>query len=89
MLYLIIYFILINLIAFMMYGIDKRKAKMNKWRIKESSLLTLSLIGGGLGSMFAMQIFHHKTNKNKFKLGVPLLTFISIIIFYFIINNFF
>ena len=66
MLYLIYYLIGINIIAFIFFGVDKRKAIKNKWRIKESLLLLFSLIGGGIGSLFGIYLFHHKTKKRKF-----------------------
>ena len=55
------YVIIINLIAFIVYGIDKRKAMMHQWRIPEATLLILALIGGSIGAWFGMQFFHHKT----------------------------
>ncbi len=59
------YLIIINIINFIMFGIDKAKAKKNKWRIPESTLLGLSLIGGSLGGIMAMTSFRHKTKKRK------------------------
>jgi uncharacterized membrane protein YsdA (DUF1294 family) len=75
---------MINVIAFTMFGIDKRKAIKSKWRIKESVLLFLSLIGGGLGSIIGMRVFHHKTKKYTFKIGVPVLTVLSVVYIYFL-----
>jgi uncharacterized membrane protein YsdA (DUF1294 family) len=85
MLYLIYYLIGINIIAFIFFGVDKRKAIKNKWRIKESLLLLFSLIGGGIGSLFGIYLFHHKTKKRKFTFGVPFLTVIFITILFLII----
>ena len=70
--YLVIYFIIINFFAFMLYGADKRKAKKNKWRVPESTLLFVALIGGGIGAYAGMKVWHHKTQKIKFRLLVPL-----------------
>jgi uncharacterized membrane protein YsdA (DUF1294 family) len=81
---LIIYLGIINVIAFLMYGIDKRKAIKNRWRVKESGLLLLSIIGGGFGSLIGMRFFHHKTKKVTFKIGVPILTAISVVYLYYI-----
>ncbi len=78
--YLIGYLIVINIISLVLFGLDKRKARKNQWRIKESLLLFITLIGGGFGSILGMHLFHHKTQKNKFKFGVPLLTIISTIL---------
>ncbi len=57
------YLLLLSLITFICYGIDKRKAKKGKWRIKEGTLLILSLIGGATGGLLAMKKFRHKTTK--------------------------
>ena len=68
---LLIYLLGVNLIAFAMYGIDKRKAVKDQWRIPEKTLLLAALIGGAVGAFVGMQIFHHKTKHWKFILGVP------------------
>ena len=57
------YFVLLSLITFIVYGIDKTKAKKVKWRVKEARLLILSLIGGAMGGFIAMKKFRHKTTK--------------------------
>lgn len=67
-----IYIILINIITFITYKIDKIKAKKNKYRISESTLIILAYIGGALGAILAMNLFHHKTKKTKFKILIPL-----------------
>ena len=65
------YLIAINLIAFVAFGIDKRKAEKGAWRIKESTLLGLSAIGGSVGALLGMNVFRHKTKHKKFTIGVP------------------
>ena len=75
------YLILINIIGFILILVDKIKACKNKWRIKENTLLFISIIGGGIGELISMLIFHHKTKKNKFIIFIPLLTLIQIIIY--------
>lgn len=67
----LIYLIGINIIAFATYGIDKKKAKHHKWRIPESTLLFLAVIGGSIGAWLGMQKFHHKTRKKQFAIGIP------------------
>ena len=57
------YLLLLSLITFICYGVDKRKAKKGKWRVKEGTLLTLSFIGGAIGGFLAMKKFRHKTTK--------------------------
>lgn len=86
--YLIAYLVMINLIGFFAYRMDKKKAIESKWRIKETTLLTFALLGGGIGSIFGMSIYRHKTKKMKFVIGVPFLTAISIVIIWLIIRTF-
>lgn len=64
--YFIGYLIIISIITFIVYGFDKLMAKMNKSRIRETTLLTLSIIGGSFGGFLAMLIFNHKTKVNRF-----------------------
>jgi uncharacterized membrane protein YsdA (DUF1294 family) len=63
----------INVLTFFVYGIDKLKAKQGKWRISEASLLMLAVIGGSVGALLGMHIWHHKTMHKKFKYGIPLI----------------
>ena len=67
------YLILVNLIAFALYGIDKRRAKQGAWRISEYTLLLVALLGGSLGALLGMRYFRHKTRHRKFRYGVPLI----------------
>ena len=69
---LIYYLIGINLLTFLLYGLDKWKARHNKWRIPEAILLLLPIIGGSLGALLAMAIFHHKTRHRRFRIVIPL-----------------
>lgn len=69
----IIYGILINTITFLMFGVDKWKARKGKRRIPERALLLSSIIGGTIGAYVAMWFFRHKTKKVKFYLGIPLI----------------
>ena len=82
---LIVYLILINVLSFAMFGIDKRRAVKNKWRISEAALLTASFIGGSVGGMLGMHIFHHKTQKMKFKILMPLMLMAHIVLLFFIL----
>lgn len=77
---LLIYLAVINALTFLLYGIDKLKAKKNAWRIKESTLLFAALIGGSVGALAGMYTFRHKTKHLKFKLGVPLILVFQIAI---------
>ena len=71
---------LTNIVAFIAYGVDKGKAKLQKRRISEATLITLALIGGSIGAFLGMQIFRHKTQKPKFKIGVPLIILLHCLI---------
>lgn len=71
--YVIIYFILINVVTFAVYGIDKKKARKGLWRIPEATLLLLAVIGGALGAWIGMRFWHHKTLHWKFRIGIPLI----------------
>ena len=84
--FLLVYLVIINLISFTMYGIDKAKAKFNKWRIPESTLLAVSFIGGSLGAVLGMEIFRHKTKHMKFKVLNPVFLFLHILIIFFVIR---
>ena len=66
-------FIGINVLTFFVYGIDKWWAKQGRWRISEATLLMLAVIGGSLGAILGMRIWHHKTMHKKFKYGLPLI----------------
>ena len=78
---LILYLIIINVITFVIFGVDKYKAIRQEWRIRESTLLGLALIGGSIGGWLAMYIFHHKTKKVKFFVGIPVILVIQIVVF--------
>ncbi len=82
----IIYIILINLITFSVFGIDKLKAVKNKWRIPEKILFLFSIIGGSLGGLLGMYTFRHKTQKPAFKFGIPVILILQIVLIYFIMR---
>ena len=67
-----LYFIVINLLTFLLYGLDKYKAIRQEWRIPERVLLLMAFVGGAFGALSAMRIFRHKTRKGRFKLMVPI-----------------
>ena len=77
---LVAYVTIINTLAFIVYGIDKLKAKKGKWRIPESTLLLLAIIGGSIGAWFGIKVWHHKTLHKKFKYGIPLIVIAQIAI---------
>ena len=84
----LIYLAVINVVTFFMYGIDKWKAKKSKWRIRETALLGLAVLGGSIGAWLGMQVWHHKTQHKKFKYGVPAIIIVQLaLIVYFIISK--
>ena len=70
---LICYIVVINLVSFMMFGIDKYKARRGQWRISEATLLAVAAIGGSIGARMGMKVWHHKTLHSKFRYGVPIM----------------
>ena len=78
-----IYLIIINIISFILYGLDKYKAIHNMWRIPEMVLISISFLGGGIGSILGMIIFRHKTKKLSFKV----LNTLSLLIYIYIIKS--
>ena len=81
---IIIYVVLVNLIAFLMYGVDKWNARKNQWRISEKMLLSIAAVGGSVGAYVGMQFFHHKTKKPKFYIGVPFIFLVQIAVLIYI-----
>jgi len=75
----IIALIIWNIVVFVMYGLDKQRAKLRKRRISEETLMLSALLLGGTGALFGMSVFRHKTKHLKFKIGVPLLLILNII----------
>lgn len=85
--YLNLYFVLQNIIGFFAIYIDKENFPTGKWRIKESTLLTIAIIGGSIGSYLGMKIFRYKTKQGKFKYIIPFIIIIQLIIFLYYSNN--
>lgn len=81
------YLIIINIVTFTVYGIDKIKAKKGTWRIPEKSLLLLAFIGGSLGAAGGMRFWRHKTLHPQFKWGVPLMLLLHLALFAWLFNG--
>ena len=75
----LIYIILINLIGLLIMKIDKNRARQRKWRISESTIWLISIIGGSLGTLIGMFLFRHKTKHLSFRIGLPLLIMIQVL----------
>ena len=83
---ILIYFAVINVIAFVLFGVDKWKAKHGSWRITEATLLDAAILGGSIGAYLGMKVFHHKTQHKKFVYGIPLIIFFHFLFVFFIIR---
>lgn len=77
-LYITVFLLAVNVMAFFMYGIDKWKAKKDKWRTSEATLLWIAVIGGSIGAWLGMKVWHHKTMHKKFRYGLPLILIMQI-----------
>ena len=74
------YLILVNIISFLVMGLDKHIAKVHKWRVSEKTLFLLALLGGSAGSVSGMYTFHHKTRHWYFVWGMPAILFLQIVL---------
>ena len=72
------YLLAVNITSFLLYGIDKYKAKKGRWRISEATLLLMAVIGGSIGAWVGMRIWHHKTMHKKFKYGIPIIIIMQV-----------
>lgn len=70
----------VNAVAFIVYGIDKYRARNGKWRIPEATLLMLAVVGGSVGAWLGMKAWHHKTRHGKFRYGVPAILLLQIVV---------
>lgn len=81
-----IYLLIMNIIAFIVYGVDKYKAIKDKARIRIVTLLGLAFIGGSLGSFVAMHLFRHKIRKDYFALGIPFIMVMQVVVLFYVMN---
>ena len=77
---ILIYVAVMSLIAFAAFGLDKYKAKADKWRTPEKTLFILAIIGGGIGAFLGMRIFRHKTKHKQFVIGIPAIMIVQLIL---------
>lgn len=82
-----LYITFINIISFFLMGYDKRQAIKNKWRIRERTFFIFSILGGSIGNLIGMYIFHHKTKHLSFKIGIPIILIFQILILSFLYLN--
>lgn len=80
------YFILINIITFIVYADDKRRARRGLWRTSESTLVLLAVAGGSVGAVLAMLLLRHKTRHTRFVIGIPTILVVQILIAFFMLG---
>lgn len=81
---IIIYLIIINVVTFFYFGLDKTRSELSRRRISEKMLWFLTAIGGSIGALIAMKFFRHKTQKVSFQAGIAVILAIQILLFYFL-----
>ena len=86
--YILAYLLIVNAVAFLLMLIDKVKAKKNRWRIKESTLMLWAAIGGSIGALAGMYTFRHKTLHRKFTIGIPAILILQIAAVIYILYKF-
>ena len=77
--FIIIYLLIINAVGLVLMRSDKKRSKNNRWRIPERTLIGIAILGGSVGIIAGMRIFHHKTMHAKFYIGIPLILSVQII----------
>ncbi|WP_099191538.1 DUF1294 domain-containing protein [Tepidibacter mesophilus] len=82
--YLVYYYIIINIYGFIITGVDKRKARRRQFRTKELSFFVSSLLGGALGVVMGMTVFRHKTQKREFYIGIPSIFLLNLVVLFLI-----
>ena len=81
------YLLAVNITSFLLYGIDKYKAKKGRWRISEATLLLMAVIGGSIGAWGGMRIWHHKTMHKMFKYGIPVIIIFQVALAVYLLTN--
>ena len=76
------YFIFINVFTFIAFGVDKWRARHNQWRISEAALFLFAILGGSIGALLGMHIWHHKTRHLHFVIGIPLIMLLQVILIF-------
>lgn len=83
------YLIGINVLTFLLYGIDKWRAQRDRWRIPEDTLIWLAIVGGSIGALLGMYLFRHKTKHRKFTIGIPVILALQLVLAYFLLPQLF
>lgn len=79
------YVLILNFVTMLVYGIDKFKATKGKWRIPESTLLLLAVLGGSIGAWLGMRVWRHKTQHKKFKYGIPVIFILQVALCFYLL----
>ena len=82
------YLIVLNLLAFLLMGLDKAKARRHKWRIPEKTLFLSAILGGSIGAIAGMQLFRHKTKHASFRIGMPCILILQLALAAYLILKF-
>ena len=85
-LYLLVYLVIINIITFLAFAYDKYRGKNDGWRVKNFFLLGLSFLGGSLGGLLGMKFLRHKTKKSYYRLGLPLMVLLQVLVLVYFMN---
>ena len=85
---IVFYLVIINVLTFLFYGIDKWKARRLRWRIPESVLLGMAAVGGSVGAWLGMRVWRHKTQHKKFRYGVPAILVAQIVLLVWVVLNY-
>ena len=83
----IAWLVIINLVAFAIFGIYKKRAKKGQWRIPEKTLFLSAILGGSIGAILGMYLFRHKTKHWYFRIGIPAILIAQIVIVYLLVNK--
>ena len=84
---IICFLLAVNIATFLLYGIDKYKAKKGRWRISEATLLLMAVIGGSIGAWAGMRLWHHKTMHKMFKYGIPVIIIFQVALAVYLLIN--
>ena len=79
------YVLILNFVTMLVYGIDKFKATKGKWRIPESILLLLAVLGGSIVAWLGMRVWRHKTQHKKFKYGIPVIFILQVALCFYLL----
>lgn len=77
---LFVYIGVVNVVGFILPAVDKRRAKKDRWRIRESTLFLVSVLGGSVAMYISMRLFHHKTKHKRFMIGIPVIIVLQVVL---------